>query len=532
MFPKRAGRLVYALLVVVLLLIIGRNVYHRYLNSRLIAAVKVKNVTAVRALLARGADPNSRLPPIQGPGTQSPVLALAVSSSSNSPEQEEIACLLLQRGAAPNLDSQDANNDLLMACRTGSPAIVRGLLEHGAKVNQESSLRSNAVAEAIRYATDVTTPNIAPAEWSDSQRIQVEADKKQHRAAGQEMVRILQEHGAKLSLWQAARDDDIDALRAALDVGTAIDTPHPLNSGTNTAYTPKGSTALILAAQAGSIRCVYLLLDRGANVNAVNADTYSPLTAAIREQHLEIARLLLQRGAKVNSNVNSPLVAACASLPQLVPELLQRGTDMTTVGDAALAAAIQNKRPELVPLLLKHGANVRGKSGAAALSAAIQYQPELVPMFLAQGADARETGETYPRLIAQAARYKRKNLIVPLMRAGAKINYLTGGYTGALSMNAVYARSTPLIEALAQGADMVELLLQQGADPNLPNSQGETPLIVAAQSGDMEAARLLLAHKAAVNGEGTTQHTPLYYARRHKNADIAAILQQAGGQER
>ncbi len=536
--PKnRVGRFVYALLVAVLLFVIGRNVYRRALNNRLIAAVEMKNVAAVRGLLARGADAATRRTEEGAAPISALTLALYsdVVTPAQSDAQSEIACLLIEHGALTKTDPAKTGSYLFEACRSGNLTLIRCLLEHGATVNDANTpgirLRDSAPFDvAIEYASQgIVRPQMPPGRWSEPERLRVEADQKRHLAVSREMVRLLREHGAHLTLWQAARMNDVDALRGLLDAGTNINAIEPV---------VQGQTALMAAAEKGSLEAARLLLERSAKTNIVNGDWYSPLTGAISGQHLEVARLLLQHGADINWNANdpkrvnaTPLVLACRELPQFVPELLERGANVKAVGGNAISAAMRSGRPDLVTLLLKHGADVRGKLGHSVLYDAIQYQPDLVPLFLAQGADARETGSASPQLIGQAARYGRKNLIAPLLRAGANIQSDTiyGSFSAPGSPNVLY--TTPLIEALSQ-TDMVALLLQNGADPNRANAQGLTPLILAAQSGNVEVTRLLLAHGAKVNETGKMRQTPLAYALRHKHADVAALLRQAGGHER
>lgn len=62
-----------------------------------------------------------------------------------------------------------------------------------------------------------------------------------------------------------------------------------------------------------------------------------------------------------------------------------------------------------------------------------------------------------------------------------------------LSMNAVDRQgNTPLAIAAIYGkTDIVNVLLQYGADPYIPNSKGILPLSIAASSGNLETAKLL-----------------------------------------
>ncbi|MGQ5702156.1 ankyrin repeat domain-containing protein [Sandaracinobacteroides sp. A072] len=69
----------------------------------------------------------------------------------------------------------------------------------------------------------------------------------------------------------------------------------------------------------------------------------------------------------------------------------------------------------------------------------------------------------------------------------------------------------------------IGFLLQNGADPNLPDREGNTPLIVSAMGGFSDGVRLLLAGKAQVDMANSRGETPLIkavHARDHVTADM------------
>ncbi len=209
---KRAGRLAYALFSLVLLGIIGRNVYQRSLNARLIAAVETRNVAAVRALLERGADPDSRTPVPARSSTGAPALNLVMGTGATAtPDEEAIACLLIQHGAS--ITKLNGGEYLPTACASGSIAVVRCLLEHGANPTLPDSSKRTPLNLAIDYS--------APAPYLAS--AQQEATRQQRRPVSREMARLLCERGARVNMWQAALVDDTDSLRGNLDMGTPVE---------------------------------------------------------------------------------------------------------------------------------------------------------------------------------------------------------------------------------------------------------------------------------------------------------------------
>jgi len=76
-----------------------------------------------------------------------------------------------------------------------------------------------------------------------------------------------------------------------------------------------------------------------------------------------------------------------------------------------------------------------------------------------------------------------------------------------------------------KNADLVQLLLEAGADVESSDGDGNTPLNFAARSGDIRIATLLLDYGADINARTERGYTPLYFAR---NARMAEFLKTQG----
>jgi len=74
----------------------------------------------------------------------------------------------------------------------------------------------------------------------------------------------------------------------------------------------------------------------------------------------------------------------------------------------------------------------------------------------------------------------------------------------------------------------VSLLLGRGADPELPNGRGQTPLAGVAFKGDIESARLLIDAGARVDAAGPDGRTPLMYAAMFDRLELLDLLLKAG----
>ena len=88
--------------------------------------------------------------------------------------------------------------------------------------------------------------------------------------------------------------------------------------------------------------------------------------------------------------------------------------------------------------------------------------------------------------------------------------------------------NTPLIITIARQDDWTSFLLNEGADPNLAGRNGDTPLIVAARIGYMDAIGWLLEEKAKVDLPNRMGETPLIVAVQQRQIGAIKALLQAG----
>jgi ankyrin repeat protein len=110
-----------------------------------------------------------------------------------------------------------------------------------------------------------------------------------------------------------------------------------------------------------------------------------------------------------------------------------------------------------------------------------------------------------------------RDLVERLIKRGAEVN-LANDY-GA----------TPLsTAAIAADTDIINALLDAGAAPEARNADNETALMVVARAGNVDAARLLLQHGADVNArENVAGQTALMWAAAYRHPDMVRLLLDA-----
>ncbi len=122
-----------------------------------------------------------------------------------------------------------------------------------------------------------------------------------------------------------------------------------------------------------------------------------------------------------------------------------------------------------------------------------------------------------------------------LMDSFIEVRKLTEPGANVNVMN-VYG-TTPLFRASRDGGTvLVNLLLKAKADVNKARRKdGATPLYIASQNGHSEVVKLLLIFGADVNKARTIEYTkgstPLYIAQRNGNTEVVKLLKRYGAKE-
>lgn len=148
-----------------------------------------------------------------------------------------------------------------------------------------------------------------------------------------------------------------------------------LDLGTNARWDDnEDESPLLLAASQNFHNIVQLLLARGADPNMGGKyEQETPLYEAVRRGHERVAKTLLDHGANINAGFFNPLDAAVRSgTLHMVRLLLERGAALDTIyhaSNAILSSAAWRGHEPMVRLLVKFGARVDAEPNQAMLDA-------------------------------------------------------------------------------------------------------------------------------------------------------------------
>jgi len=405
------------------------------------------------------------------------------------------------------------------------------------------------------------------------------------RADNLETVTLLLEAGADAEvadrygitpLYLAAENGNAEVIAALLDAGAD-----------SNAVAPIGETALMTATRTGKLAALTLLLERGADVEARDPEfAQTALMLAVREGHPDAVQLLLTHGASVDARTRvgatPAFVLPCkgtgcgsegvginrgglpdrgrrnAALGGMTPLLyaardgrteetrllLAAGADVE-IADAndirPLLMALLNNQLAIAELLLAHGANVNADDfwGRTPLFAAVEFRnldmnnrDQDSPT--TNGVDRAPLLKMVALLIEHSADVNTRTREVPPSRRWL---YSLGDVSWV-----DFTGQTPFLRAALSGdTPAMRLLLEHGADPNLPTLAGTTPLMAAAGVNwvvaqtytesphtQLEAVALCLTHGADVNAVNSMGLTALLGAANRGANDIIRVLAANG----
>ncbi|XP_042081474.1 ankyrin-3 isoform X10 [Haplochromis burtoni] len=443
----------------------------------------------------------------------------------------EVVAELLKLGATVDAATKKGNTALHIASLAGQTEVVKELVTNGANVNAQSqngftplymAAQENHL-EVVRFLL----------ENSASQSIATEDGFTPLAVALQQghdqVVSLLLENDTKgkvrlPALHIAARKDDTKAAALLLqnDHNADVESKMMVNRTTESGFTP-----LHIAAHYGNINVATLLLNRGAAVDFMARNDITPLHVAAKRGNSNMVKLLLDRGAKIDAKTKDGLTplhcGARSGHEQVVEILLDRGAPIlskTKNGLSPLHMATQGDHLNCVQLLLQHDVPVDDVTNdyLTALHVAAHcghYKVAKLIVDKKANPNAKALNGFTPLHIA--CKKNRVKVMELLLKHGASIQAVTE------------SGLTPIHVAAFMGHEnIVHALTHHGASPNTTNVRGETALHMAARAGQADVVRYLLKNGAKVETKSKDDQTALHISSRLGKVDIVQQLLHCG----
>ena len=402
---------------------------------------------------------------------------------------------MIRSGADVNQAQGDGSTPLLWAVNRQDYDVTKALLEKKANPNAANIFGAMPLTEAARLNDSV-------------------------------LVNMLLDAGAKID---SANPDDETVLMQAIKNGNLQMAEKLVDSGASINRIEKfhNQTPLIYAAAGGHAAIVKLLLSKGADVKprALYTDWPSQVTSEPRTQYRAVGGL------------NALMYSVRGGCYSCVEQLVASGADVnfpTPEGVAPLMLALDNEHNEIAKFLMDKGAylDVWDWWGRTPLWIAVDRRtpPGAAPpgggFGGGRGGGAGRGGPGRGRGGAPAERdpnapppVSSMEIINRLLDAGVDVNPEMNFHRpnapnrGRFADNQVSTSTTALFRAVQlNDSEVVELLLKKGANPNI-NSMGYTPFGLVAGAGP----------NARVGGAGTANFALMDLLVKH-GADVNARI--------
>ncbi|WP_407428861.1 ankyrin repeat domain-containing protein [Treponema sp.] len=434
---------------------------------------------------------------------------LHVATMADSPVQ--VLSLLVSNGAQINERNKQGVTPLCLAIECQHPQQVKFFAQNGADIYAEDMNGNSPLSKALEQespemlSTLVSAANIASKDSSGNTALHAAVNK----------------------------DAPFDHIKYLVDAGADVN-----------ARNKNGDSVLFLTVQKNRRDAGDLLLEKDADIFATNTQNNSPLRVALtRGGELQDWLITSKTLNSTDGSGNTPLhYAAEWKLNNAIVSLIQKGAKVQAKnanGETALFSAVRGDSPSTINILIDNGLVIDSKDklgrdnlGNTPLHAAVKWNAfSAAKTLISLGVDVDAQNLSGKTALSDACRSAKKEMSVLLIQNGADINATdaTGrtvlmdaissnneemvklllGYGANVHVQEMFGRNAYHDAALTGNIGIINMIRKAGGNPLSRDSGGDTPLSLVLRA-DINIIKAVLGNDTTiVDSDG---NTPIHIA--------------------
>ncbi|KAF5306570.1 hypothetical protein FQR65_LT07297 [Abscondita terminalis] len=471
---------------------------------------------------------------------------------------DDVACFLIDEGADVNLTDNTGSSAFLSACTLEKLELIKKMRRQIADVNSQRNDGETALHLSLKHrnfdisrfligeSADVNLMNDLDMSSFFYACKFAKADIVEKMLPMVEDVNLQINQIGTTALYAALENESFDVAHLVIDAGADVNLTNDV-----------GMTAFIYACKIGNIELVKKMRPLVANIDLQNNHGETALHVSVANNHLDVARFLVDEGADVNAtdeNVVTPYYLACKlGAVDFVEKLLPLVEDVNLqniLGGTALHVCLENEDIEIARFLIEKGAdlnlsddsnmtpflylckygeielienmqanvNLQDTSGSTGLHLALENEHFDVARFLIdQGADVNLTNDLGMSAFQYACEYADLDFIKQIRPMVTNIDLQDEEGVTALQ-----------VSLQRQNFELAHFLIDEGADVNIPNDLGVTAFLYACEFGEIDLVEKMRPKVQNINLQENDGKTALHLSLANANFDVAHFLIDEG----